>query len=157
MTQFNMPQANFTAVASPVDTAVNFGNAGAPQQADVIIKSNNEFNQIAQGFQELSSSLRQLGQGMMIRDEKETQDAFDRMKASNMALAKAQEAGLLNPEENPNIYRGRAMALGQKHAKDTYNKWMSKIDERRLNSEDMQTFDGGMEACLLYTSPSPRD
>ena len=138
--------------AAPVDTTIQYGTEGAPEQTiepiDPMIQLADE---LSSSFGGLSDSLTGLAFSYSRFQDKQEQAGYDKFKEladmlnmNNETIAKLVEAGEAHPSENPHILKGRSRAYGEALAREFQTKTDAIIPEMRMTNSAFGDTEGAL-------------
>lgn len=158
-----VPTAQIQTGVNPVDTFVNPGLVGMPQQTEGTVAPNQPDMQkardlaaLGQAFQGLSSSLGQLGVSEAKLNNQIEEWGFEQglLKGSQdktgLEFATAIDEGRLKYVDHPRFQSGYSKASASLHAGDKADAFMNKYEELRQQNPAFDTSEGGLKFFRDY-------
>lgn len=138
--------------AAPVNTAVQYGSAGAPEQTIVPIDPMVQLaDELSSSFGGLSESIVNLGFAAQRYNAKQEQASFEywqglanKLNNNNESLAKLVEIGEAHPSENPYVMQGRSRAVGEAMAREWQQQTNGAIPELRMTNSAFADTEGAL-------------
>ena len=138
--------------AAPVNTAVQYGSTGAPEQTIVPIDPMVQLaDELSLSFGGLSESIVNLGFAVKRHNAATELASFqywqslaNKLNNNNESLAKLVEIGEAHPSENPYVMQGRSRAEGEAMAREFQQQTNGAIPELRMTNSAFADTEGAL-------------